>query len=150
MSSIIILPKNVSFIISRLEENGFCAYAVGGCIRDILLSKKPMDWDICTNALPENIISVFSDYKIVTNGIKHGTVTVIIDKITYEVTTFRIDGNYLDNRHPDSVVFVDNLKEDLKRRDFTVNAMAYNNKIGIFDCFGGKEDLNDKIIRCVG
>lgn len=150
MSSTIILPKNVSFIINRLEENGFCAYAVGGCVRDILLSKKPVDWDICTNALPENIIPVFSDYKIVTNGIKHGTVTIIIDKIPYEVTTFRIDGNYLDNRHPDSVLFVDNLKEDLKRRDFTVNAMAYNNKTGIFDCFGGKEDLKDKIIRCVG
>ncbi len=144
------LPENVKYIIKRLEEHGFCAYAVGGCVRDTLLDAKPNDWDICTNALPKDTVNIFSDYTVVKTGIRHGTIMVIIDREPFEITTFRIDGRYYDNRHPDKVTFVNNLKEDLKRRDFTINAMAYNDKTGICDYFGGINDLKNKIIRCVG
>ena len=146
------IPKNVNFIINELEKNGYEAYMVGGCVRDQILCKNVDDYDITTNAKPNDIKNIFK--KTIDTGIKHGTVTVLIndnDKLSkYEVTTFRIDGEYLDNRHPSSIEFVDNLYEDLSRRDFTINAMAYNDKIGLIDKFDGINDLNKKIIRAVG
>lgn len=143
-----ILPKHVSYIISKLEQAGYEAYAVGGCVRDTLLGRKPQDWDITTSAKPPEIKKLFK--KTIDTGIQHGTVTVMLDHIGYEVTTYRIDGEYEDNRHPKQVEFTDNLKLDLERRDFTINAMAYNENRGIVDEFGGIKDLKDGIIRCVG
>lgn len=143
-----ILPKNVSYIISKLEQAGFEAYAVGGCVRDTLLERKPQDWDITTSAKPLQIKELFK--KTIDTGIQHGTVTVMLDHVGYEVTTYRIDGEYEDNRHPKKVEFTDNLKLDLERRDFTINAMAYNDNRGLVDEFGGIKDLKDGIIRCVG
>ncbi len=143
-----ILPQNVSYIISRLEENGYEAYAVGGCVRDTLLGRTPEDWDITTSAKPQEIKSCFK--RTIDTGIQHGTVTVMLDHIGYEVTTYRIDGEYEDNRHPKSVEFTSNLKLDLERRDFTINAMAYNDKSGLVDEFEGERDLEEGIIRCVG
>ncbi len=143
------LPTNVSFIIDTYKKNGFSAYAVGGCVRDALLGKNPTDWDICTDALPLETINIFSEYRIIETGIKHGTVTLILNSVPYEITTFRTDGDYCDSRHPQSVEFVRNIEEDLKRRDFTINAMAYN-KDGLIDLYGGQYDLEKKIIRCVG
>lgn len=145
---IIDLPKNVENIIERLKEHGFEGFAVGGCVRDSLLKKTPTDWDITTDALPEDMKKIFK--KTFDTGIAHGTVTVLMDGVGYELTTYRIDGNYSDGRHPDSVSFSKNLSEDLCRRDFTVNAMAYSNKKGIVDLFGGRKDLQDGIIRAVG
>ena len=142
------MPKDVEYIISTLEEHGFEAYAVGGCIRDSILGYEPSDWDITTNALPENIKECFK--KTFDTGIKHGTISVLLNNKIYEVTTYRIDGSYSDNRHPDSVTFSRHLKEDLLRRDFTINAMAYNNKDGLIDMYGGLDDLDNKKIRCVG
>ena len=144
------LPEQAKIVLNRFEENGYEAYAVGGCVRDSLLSKRPLDWDITTNALPQETEKVFGDFRIIETGLKHGTVTVIVDSMQIEITTFRIDGKYSDSRRPDSVVFTRNLKDDLCRRDFTVNALAYNPKSGIADCFGGKEDLDKRMIRCVG
>lgn len=144
------IPENVSLIIDRLEQNGFFAYVVGGCVRDTLMERIPYDWDITTNALPDEILDVFKGFKTIKTGIKHGTITVIIDHTPYEITTFRVDGEYLDSRHPESVNFVSSLYEDLKRRDFTINALAYNEKSGIIDYFGGIEDIKNKIIKCVG
>ena len=143
-----ILPKNVSYIISKLEQAGYEAYAVGGCVRDTLLGRKPQDWDITTSAKPFQIKELFK--KTIDTGIQHGTVTVMLEHIGYEVTTYRIDGEYEDNRHPKKVEFTDNLKLDLERRDFTINAMAYNDNRGLVDEFGGIKDLKDGIIRCVG
>ena len=143
------LPTDVSFIIDTYKKNGFSAYAVGGCGRDARLGKTPTEWDICTDALPDETISVFSGFRIVETGIKHGTVTLILDSVPYEITTFRTDGDYKDSRHPQSVEFVRNIEEDLERRDFTVNAMAYN-KDGLIDLYGGQNDLKEKVIRCVG
>ncbi|MDO5140813.1 MAG: CCA tRNA nucleotidyltransferase [Eubacteriales bacterium] len=142
------LPEKVSFIIGRLEECGFEAFAVGGCIRDSLLGRQPGDWDITTSALPGDIKSAFR--RTVDTGIEHGTVTVMLDDESFEVTTYRIDGEYKDGRHPEEVTFTDAISEDLRRRDFTVNAMAYNEKRGLIDLFGGKEDLKKRVIRCVG
>ncbi len=142
------LPKNVQFIILQLEAAGYEGYAVGGCIRDSLLSKEPDDWDITTSATPMQVKKIFKH--TVETGIAHGTITVLMDGIGYEVTTYRIDGEYEDCRHPKEVLFTSNLLEDLKRRDFTINAMAYNEKTGIIDEFGGMEDLQKGIIRCVG
>ena len=142
------LPKHVKAIITTLENAGFEGYAVGGCVRDTLLGKKPDDWDITTSASPQQVKSLFS--RTIDTGIQHGTVTVLMEKETYEVTTYRIDGEYEDGRHPKEVVFTANLLEDLKRRDFTINAMAYNDASGIVDAFGGMQDLEDKVIRCVG
>lgn len=142
------VPKNVEFIINKLKEHGFESYAVGGCVRDSLINRKVNDWDITTNAKPEDVINIFE--KTVPTGIKHGTVTVILDKENFEVTTYRIDGEYKDGRHPEQVQFVSELKEDLSRRDFTINAMAYNEEKGIIDYFEGIKDLNNKIIRAVG
>ena len=144
------MPKNVDTAINLLQSAGFEAYAVGGCVRDSLLGKTPNDWDITTSAKPEDMKSVFADFHCIDTGIKHGTVTVVIDGEPLEITTFRLDGEYEDNRHPKSVTFTSNLGADLGRRDFTVNAMAYSKKTGTVDLFGGQNDLKNRIIRCVG
>lgn len=144
------MPKNVDTAINLLQSAGFEAYAVGGCVRDSLLGKTPNDWDITTSAKPEDMKSVFVDFRCIDTGIKHGTVTVVIDGEPLEITTFRLDGEYEDNRHPKSVTFTSNLGADLGRRDFTVNAMAYSKKTGTVDLFGGQNDLKNRIIRCVG
>ena len=142
------MPENVKKIISTLEAAGFEAYAVGGCVRDVILGREPEDWDITTSARPEELKSLFG--RTVDTGIQHGTVTVLMGGLGYEVTTYRIDGIYEDARHPSEVSYTDNLLEDLKRRDFTINAMAYNDKRGLVDAFDGIGDLNRGIIRCVG
>ena len=147
---VINLPSKVKYIIDKLKASGFEGYAVGGCVRDSLLGKTPEDWDICTNALPEQIKTVFKNERVIETGIKHGTVSVIIDHEPFEITTYRTEGVYSDNRRPDSVSFVGNLIEDLKRRDFTVNAMAYNEDEGLVDIYNGQDDLKNKVIRCVG
>lgn len=144
------MPKNVDIAINLLQSAGFEAYAVGGCVRDSLLGKTPNDWDITTSAKPEDMKSVFADLHCIDTGIKHGTVTVVIDGEPLEITTFRLDGEYEDNRHPKSVTFTSNLGADLGRRDFTVNAMAYSKMTGTVDLFGGQNDLKNGIIRCVG
>lgn len=146
----ITIPNAAELIISRLEEHGFEAYVVGGCVRDSIMGITPHDWDICTSALPEQIIEVFSDLKVIPTGLKHGTVTVVVNSCEYEITTYRIDGEYTDNRHPETVEFVQDLRLDLMRRDFTINAMAYNDRQGIIDYFGGASDLKNGIIKCVG
>ena len=142
------IPEKIEKVLDKLCQNGFEAYIVGGCVRDMLMGKTPHDFDVTTSAKPEEVISIFE--KTVPTGIKHGTVTVIIDKTPVEVTTFRTETSYTDHRRPDGVKFVSSLKEDLARRDFTVNAMAYNKKSGIQDFFGGKEDLENKTLRAVG
>lgn len=142
------IPEQVAFIINRLEMHGYEAYAVGGCVRDALLGRVPHDWDITTSARPEQVKAVFK--RTIDTGIQHGTVTVMEDHIGFEVTTYRIDGEYEDGRHPKEVQFTPDLREDLRRRDFTINAMAYSPKTGIVDLFGGREDLKNGIIRCVG
>lgn len=142
------MPDAVKEIIGVLSDAGYEAYAVGGCVRDSVLGRVPKDWDITTIAKPEEIKSLFK--KTIDTGIQHGTVTVMIKSVGYEVTTYRVDGEYEDGRHPKEVTFTASLTEDLRRRDFTINAMAYNEQSGIIDCFGGVEDLNEGIIRCVG
>ncbi|MBC2582787.1 CCA tRNA nucleotidyltransferase [Clostridium sp. DJ247] len=143
------IPNDVKIILDTLKNNGYESYIVGGSVRDSKINiVSPKDYDIATNALPEEIIKLFD--KTIPTGIKHGTVTVIINGVGYEVTTYRIDGEYLDNRRPDVVTFVSNLKEDLARRDFTINALAFNEEKGLIDYFGGIEDLDNKIIRAVG
>lgn len=144
------IPQGPNEILNRLTAAGFQAYAVGGCVRDSLLGTVPGDWDICTSALPEETEACFSDLRVVETGLKHGTVTVIFQGVPYEITTFRSDGNYLDHRRPQQVNFVRTLKEDLLRRDFTINAMAVGLDEEIQDPFGGRQDLKDGIIRCVG
>ena len=144
----LVLPKSVQYIIKTLAAHGFEAYAVGGCVRDAVLGRKPDDWDITTSARPEQIKAVFP--RTVDTGIAHGTVTVLHGGNGYEVTTYRIDGEYEDSRHPKEVSFTASLKEDLRRRDFTINAMAYNEETGLVDAFGGIQDLKEKRIRCVG
>ncbi|MFQ9977606.1 CCA tRNA nucleotidyltransferase [Clostridium cadaveris] len=144
----IFIPQKVKFILDTLISNGFDAYIVGGCVRDSILNKIPNDYDVTTNAFPDDIMRLFD--KIIPTGISHGTVTVLIDKEPFEVTTFRTESDYLDNRHPSKVFFVKDVKEDLSRRDFTINSMAYNTKYGLVDPFNGVKDLNLKIIRCVG
>ena len=143
-----ILPEKVNFIINKLQEHGFEGYAVGGCVRDAMLSRVPQDWDITTSAKPEQVKSLFRH--TIDTGIQHGTVTVMLGHEGFEVTTYRIDGEYEDARHPKEVQFTSNLLEDLKRRDFTINAMAYNEKAGLVDAFDGLGDLKRGIIRCVG
>ena len=144
------LPENVMLCIRALEQAGFSAYAVGGCVRDALLGLSPHDYDLCTNALPADTVRVFSPYSLVRSGEKHGTIGVVMDGEVIEITTFRTEGGYQDSRHPDWVRFVSGLEEDLSRRDFTVNAMAYNPKTGYVDPFGGQADLENKILRTVG
>lgn len=142
------LPEKVKVIIQTLEAAGYEAYAVGGCVRDSVLGRIPADWDITTSALPEQVKELF--HRTIDTGIEHGTVTVMMDKEGFEVTTYRIDGEYRDHRHPEQVNFTGELKEDLRRRDFTINAMAYNDRCGMVDAFGGIEDLKHGVIRCVG
>lgn len=144
----IVLPEKVRTIIHTLQEHGYEAYAVGGCVRDSVLGRTPDDWDITTSALPEETKALFA--RTFDTGIEHGTVTVLLDKEGFEVTTYRMDGEYEDNRHPKEVTFTRNLREDLLRRDFTINAMAYNETDGLVDIFGGMDDLEQGIIRCVG
>ena len=142
------LPEKVGRIIGTLQEHGYEAYAVGGCIRDSILGREPEDWDITTSAMPEETKALFD--KTFDTGIQHGTITVLLEKEGFEVTTYRIDGKYEDSRHPKEVTFTRNLREDLLRRDFTINAMAYNETDGLVDIFGGLEDLEAGMIRCVG
>ena len=147
---IIDVPAGIRFIIGRLEKAGFEAFIVGGCVRDSLLVNEPKDWDVCTSALPHDVLNVFKDFRVVETGLRHGTVTVIVNDIAFEITTYRIDGDYSDNRRPDSVAFTRSIMEDLARRDFTINAMAYNPSVGLVDYFGGADDLKAGVIRCVG
>lgn len=142
------LPPKVNQIMQTLQANGFEAYAVGGCVRDSILGRKPDDWDITTSATPQETKQLFQ--KTFDTGIEHGTITVLLGKDAYEVTTYRVDGKYEDSRHPSEVTFTRSLKEDLLRRDFTMNAMAYNDKEGLVDIFGGMDDLQNRCIRCVG
>ncbi len=144
----IVLPEDVKKIIDTLNQNGYEAYAVGGCVRDSVLGRVPQDWDITTSAMPQETKELFD--KTFDTGIEHGTITVLLNHEGYEVTTYRIDGKYEDSRHPKEVTFTRSLKEDLLRRDFTINAMAYNDTEGLVDIFGGMEDLKQGIIRCVG
>ncbi len=144
------LPPQVKTALDRLQAAGHAAFAVGGCVRDTLLGKTPNDWDITTSARPEETSAVFFDLRRIENGIKHGTLTVILDGMPLEITTFRNDGEYADNRHPIQVTFSDTVEDDLARRDFTVNAMAYSPDRGIVDLFGGAADLDRRIIACVG
>lgn len=144
------VPAPVYFIIQELEKCGHEAYMVGGCVRDSVLGRKPHDYDICTSATPDEILKVFPNEEIIPTGLQHGTVTILINKEPFEVTTYRIDGDYSDNRRPDNVTFTKNLVEDLRRRDFTINAMAYNPRIGLIDPFNGLEDIKEEKIRCVG
>ena len=142
------LPYEVEWVIGKIRDAGYEAFAVGGCVRDTLLGRTPEDWDVTTSARPEAVKAIFE--RTVDTGLQHGTVTVLKNRKGYEVTTYRIDGEYHDGRHPDSVEFTPNLLEDLKRRDFTINAMAYSHETGIVDEFGGMEDLKAGIVRCVG
>ncbi len=143
------IEKNAQLAIETLQKNGFEAYAVGGCVRDSIIGETPYDWDICTNALPEDTLRVFANFKVIKTGLKHGTVTVVIKSTHLEITTFRVEGEYLDKRRPEKVIFVPNIEDDLARRDFTMNAIAYNQN-SLVDCFGGLQDVSNKIIRCVG
>jgi len=142
------LPKNVSYIIKTLNDNGFQAFIVGGCVRDYMLNRTPNDWDVTTNAIPDEIKKLFK--KTIDTGIEHGTVTVLIGDKPYEVTTFRKDGDYVDNRRPEFVEYTNDIIQDLSRRDFTVNAMAYNEETGLIDPYNGIEDLHNTVIKCVG
>lgn len=144
------IVQEVLYILNAFSCAGYDAYAVGGCVRDCLLGKKPDDWDICTSATPDEITEVFSGQRLAETGLKHGTLTLVLNHKPYEITTFRTESGYSDLRHPDKVSFVKNVWEDLARRDFTVNAMAYNLQKGLVDLFGGQEDLKNRIIRCVG
>lgn len=144
------IPTNIMSALELLSSHGFEAYVVGGCVRDAFLSKIANDWDITTSATPEEMKKVFADYRVIETGIKHGTLSVLINDEIIEITTMRVDGDYTDNRHPDSVEFTGDIHKDLSRRDFTVNAMAYNPATGLIDPFDGRGDIERKIIRCVG
>lgn len=146
----ITVPDYARVVVDRLESRGYEAYVVGGCVRDSLMGRVPNDWDVCTNALPEDVLRVFRRFHVIKTGLQHGTVTVMSDRQPVEVTTFRVDGQYSDNRHPDAVSFVSRVEEDLARRDFTINAMAYSPTRGLVDAYGGQEDLAAGLIRCVG
>jgi tRNA nucleotidyltransferase (CCA-adding enzyme) len=142
------LTEDVQYILNKLKENNYEAFVVGGCVRDSILKRPLKDWDITTNALPNQIMKLFEH--TIPTGIKHGTVTVVINEKYFEVTTYRLDGNYTDNRHPDEVIFTSSLQEDLSRRDFTINSLAYNEEHGLIDIFNGVCDLKNKLIKCVG
>ncbi|RBP65932.1 tRNA nucleotidyltransferase (CCA-adding enzyme) [Alkalibaculum bacchi] len=146
----ILLPKEITYALETIQQAGFEAFIVGGCVRDIFIGREVHDFDITTNALPSQILQLFSSFTVLETGIKHGTLTVVINHMPIEITTYRIDGTYTDHRRPDGVLFTKSLMEDLKRRDFTMNALAYNPKTGIIDYFNGKEDIYNKIIRTVG
>lgn len=143
-------PPEIQEVLSRLTKAGYCAYAVGGCIRDTLLGEIPHDWDVTTSALPEQVLEVFRNEHTIPTGLKHGTVTVMKNHSPIEITTFRIDGKYSDSRHPEKVTFSDRIADDLSRRDFTINALAWNAENGIVDCFNGISDLKKGLIRAVG
>ena len=144
------IPQEVLLVLKRLNAAGFEAFCVGGCVRDALLGRSPLDWDVTTDALPEQIKACFSDCRLLETGIAFGTVTVLVDRMPIETTTYRADGIYLDHRHPEEVAFSSNLEDDLARRDFTINAMAYHPEKGLVDVFGGENDLRAGILRCVG
>ena len=144
------IPEYVKSVTERFYKNGFECYIVGGAVRDALSGKTPEDYDLTTSAKPDEMLEIFSDMKLIKTGLKHGTVTVVSEGRNLEITTFRIDGSYSDNRHPDKVAFSDKLSEDLSRRDFTVNAMAYSEKSGLVDLFGGEADIKNRVIRTVG
>ena len=144
------IPEDANELIHTLQNNGHSAYIVGGCVRDSILGRTPHDYDICTSATPSEMLEIFKDKKIIKTGLQHGTVTVVVNGEPYEITTYRIDGIYSDNRRPDTVIFTDKLVEDLRRRDFTINAMAYNDEEGLIDPFNGMEDIKYKKISCVG
>lgn len=144
------LPAPVQWALNRLTSSGYEAYAVGGCVRDMLLGREPHDWDVCTSASPREVIDSFADLRVVATGIKHGTVTAILSGTPVEITTYRVDGDYVAHRRPERVRFTASLHEDLARRDFTINAMAYRPDTGIVDYFGGQKDLHIGVIRCVG
>ena len=144
------LPGNVRFILHMLREAGHEAYVVGGCVRDSIMGRKPHDWDICTSAKPEQVIEIFNHYKVIPTGLKHGTVTIMKNDKPYEITTYRVDGEYDDARHPKDVTFTTSLEENLSRRDFTMNALAYNNNNDLVDLFGGVNDIKNGVVRCVG
>lgn len=144
------IPGYALAVLQRLERFGYEAYVVGGCVRDSLMGCTPKDWDICTNATPRQTLEAFRRFHVIKTGLKHGTVTVMSERKPIEVTTFRIDGEYSDNRHPDAVTFVPHVEQDLSRRDFTINAMAYHPVRGLVDAFGGQGDLEARLIRCVG
>ena len=146
----IIIPKGAQHIINCLNSAGYEAYIVGGCVRDSLMNKIPSDWDICTSAHVEDMLKIFKGMRVIPTGLQHGTITILERDGAYEVTTFRIDGDYADHRHPKSVSFTAELKEDLSRRDFTINAMAWHPEKGLIDLFHGEEDLNQRIVRAVG
>lgn len=144
------LPEKAALLISQLESHGHEAFIVGGCVRDALLGRAPNDWDICTSASPEEMKRCFSNLRVIETGVKHGTLTVLAEGVPFEITTYRIDGEYSDGRHPDQVLFTSDLREDLSRRDFTINAMAWHPQTGLVDPFGGARDLKRGSIRCVG
>ena len=150
MTVTFLLPAPVWKALDKLENAGFAAYVVGGCVRDWALGTQPHDFDICTAALPEDMRRIFRDQRTIETGLKHGTLTVMMDQTPLEITTFRLDGEYLDGRHPASVQFTDRIEADLSRRDFTINAMAYSPRAGLVDPFGGQADCRRGIIRCVG
>ena len=150
MSRLLKLSSGAERIINILEQKGYQAYAVGGCVRDLLLGLTPADWDIASSALPQDVMEAFNGYSVIPTGIKHGTVTVIMEGTPFEITTFRTEGRYVAHRRPEKVNFVSELREDLRRRDFTLNAMAYNPSGGLYDFFGGEEDLKAGVLRCVG
>ena len=143
------ITKEIKTIFDTLNNAGYECFMVGGCVRDFLLNKTPHDVDFTTDATPDEMKECFKNFNVIETGIQHGTLTVVINHIPYEITTYRIDGEYLDNRRPESVKFVKDIKNDLARRDFTINAIAYNPSIGFVDCFNGMQDLKDGIIRCV-
>ncbi len=147
---VINIPQQVNRAIDILEKNGHSAYVVGGAVRDAIMKKPAHDWDITTSALPEETMNAFEGFRIIETGLKHGTVTVIVDGTDLEITTYRIEHGYSDNRHPDKVDFTDRVEDDLSRRDFTVNAIAYSPVRGFADPFGGRDDIEKKVIRCVG
>lgn len=144
------MPQPVRDVIARLEQCGYEAFAVGGCVRDSLMGRTPGDYDVTTSARPDEMLRCFADWRVVETGLQHGTVTVVRGGMNIETTSYRIDGVYADHRHPTGVTFTDSLIDDLSRRDFTVNAMAYSDSRGIVDCFGGQRDLASRVIRCVG
>ncbi|KNF09973.1 tRNA nucleotidyltransferase/poly(A) polymerase [Gottschalkia purinilytica] len=146
----IVYPEEVKIILDTLKGKGYKGYIVGGCVRDYLLKKIPQDWDICTNATPNEMLNIFKNFKVIPTGIKHGTISVIVNNKIFEVTTFRTEKEYINNRKPSEVEFTRDLKDDLKRRDFTINALAYNDEDGLIDLFCGIEDLEKSLIKCVG
>ena len=144
------LPPPVIKVINELESCGFSGYIVGGCVRDYLLGKTPMDFDMTTDASPKEVMECFKNHRVIETGIAHGTVTVVLDGLPIEITTHRTESDYSDKRHPDTVTFSKNISDDLSRRDFTMNAMAYHPRHGLIDLYGGAKDIKDKVIRCVG